>query len=297
MAEKFFDVCGVQIERGDVVEQVTVPQIVGTQRRPSGRVGQRITVDRVQRSAWDPASVYVGGGGSFGHGTWRVVGWVEQPRDVKAAVVEVGHLCGTATTEPVRPHLHDDLTMGPRWSCGPCLAAVPPTGPRHARLLETGRSRSDVPNDVHTRRRDDSNPKDAIGSSKVPCCTVPATVTAEDGLAMLEGALKYGRHNYRAAPVRASVYVDAARRHIDAWFDAGQNDDPDSGLSHLIKARACFGIIRDAQICGTLIDDRPPPAPIEHFAACNAHAKRLTEKYPSPVAPYVAGDARLRSDA
>lgn len=151
-----------------------------------------------------------------------------------------------------------------------------------------------IPDEAWQAKQLTGNPKDAIGSAKAPCCTVPATVTAELGLAMFEGALKYGRHNYRAAPVRASVYVDAARRHIDAWFDAGQNDDPDSGLSHLAKAMACYGIIRDAQINDTLIDDRPPPSPVEHFAACNAHAKRLAEKYPNPIAPYVANDPRMQ---
>ena len=60
-----------------------------------------------------------------------------------------------------------------------------------------------------------TNPKDAIGIKKVPFSTVPARVIAEIGLAMLEGAAKYGRHNYRVSGVRASVYYDAAMRHIN----------------------------------------------------------------------------------
>lgn len=169
------------------------------------------------------------------------------------------HLCGTAQTEPIHK-----------------------TWPG----VESGRTRSDVPTTYA------GNPKDAIGSSKAPSCTVPATIQAEDGLAMLEGALKYGRHNYRAAPVRATVYLDAARRHMARWIE-GEEIDPDSGLSHLAKARACFGIIRDAQICGTLIDDRPPPAPVAFFAECDAKAAALVAKYPNPVAPYVKDDPRM----
>ncbi len=140
------------------------------------------------------------------------------------------------------------------------------------------------------------NPKDAIGSCKAPTMPVPATVQAEDGLAMLEGALKYGRHNYRAAPVRASVYLDALRRHLACWIE-GEDTDPDSGLSHLIKARACLGIMRDAQIQGTLIDDRPPPTPKagDFFRELDAKAAELVAKYPNPVAPYVKGDARMAS--
>ncbi len=130
------------------------------------------------------------------------------------------------------------------------------------------------------------NPKDSIGSAKAPSMTVPTTVQALDGLAMLEGALKYGRHNYRAAPVRASVYVDALERHLKSWIE-GEEIDPDSDLPHLAKARACLGIILDAQICGTLIDDRPPAkVPAGFFAECNRKAASLVAKYPNPVPPY-----------
>ncbi len=58
------------------------------------------------------------------------------------------------------------------------------------------------------------NPKDGVGTGKVPMSTVPAVVLAEIGLAMLEGARKYGRHNYRVAGIRASVYYDAMLRHM-----------------------------------------------------------------------------------
>lgn len=54
-----------------------------------------------------------------------------------------------------------------------------------------------------------SNPKDTVGIRKAPMSTVSAAVMAEVGVAMLEGAAKYGRHNYRAVGVRASVYYDA----------------------------------------------------------------------------------------
>ena len=74
----------------------------------------------------------------------------------------------------------------------------------------------------------DSNPKDAIGIKKVSFSTIPAPVVAEIGLAMLEGARKYRRHNYRAIGVRASVYYDAFMRHVTAWWE-GEDTDPDSG--------------------------------------------------------------------
>ena len=99
----------------------------------------------------------------------------------------------------------------------------------------------------------ESNPKDAVGIKKAPFSTVPSPVVAEVGLAMLEGALKYGRHNYRAIGVRSSVYFDAALRHLTAWWE-GQDVDPDSGLSHITKALACLFVLRDANLIGKLVD-------------------------------------------
>jgi hypothetical protein len=131
----------------------------------------------------------------------------------------------------------------------------------------------------------DTNPKDAIGVAKVPLSPVPAQVMAEVGLAMMEGALKYGRHNYRVAGVRASVYYDAALRHMMAWWE-GEDIDPDSGLPHLVKAIACFVVLRDSQIQGNWVDDRPPRNPEGWVADLNEKAKALLEKYPNPVGAY-----------
>lgn len=132
----------------------------------------------------------------------------------------------------------------------------------------------------------DTNPKDAVGISKVPMSTVPAQVIAEIGLGMLEGSLKYGRHNYRIAGVRSSVYYDAALRHLIAWWE-GQDIDPDSGLSHITKAMASLTVLRDAMINDKLNDDRPPPQLDQDWVAkLNKAAKDLIAKYPNPVPAY-----------
>lgn len=131
----------------------------------------------------------------------------------------------------------------------------------------------------------DTNPKAAFGDKKVPFSTVPAPVIAELGLAMLEGALKYGRHNYRVSGVRASTYYDAAMRHLTAWWE-GEDIDPDSGLPHPVKAMACLAVLRDATINDMLNDDRPPPVGAQWQGILNAAAKRLVEKYPNPKQPH-----------
>lgn len=100
-----------------------------------------------------------------------------------------------------------------------------------------------------------TNPKDAISSNKLPLHMWPTTASAMGCIGLLNGALKYGRSNWREAGVRASIYYDAARRHLDAWFE-GEETDPDDGVPHLAAALACLAIIVDAQAAGKLNDDR-----------------------------------------
>ncbi len=103
-----------------------------------------------------------------------------------------------------------------------------------------------------------TNPKDAVASGKMPLSLWPETATVLGCLGLLDGALKYGRNNWRHAGVRASVYVDAARRHLGAWFE-GEDTDPDSGIDHLGHVLACIAIIADARAAGKLNDDRQTP--------------------------------------
>lgn len=114
----------------------------------------------------------------------------------------------------------------------------------------------------------DTNPKDIIGSGKLPLSLVPASMNAYAALAFLEGALKYGRFNWRIAGVRCSVYLDAALRHLSK-FANGEYCDSDrvnedgeivtgTKVPHLASALACIAIILDADLCGKLNDDRAP---------------------------------------
>ena len=132
-----------------------------------------------------------------------------------------------------------------------------------------------------------SNPKDAIGIKKVPISVVPAPVLGELALGMLEGALKYGRHNYRAIGVRGSVYYDAAIRHLFAWWE-GQDYDQDSqaDLHHISKAIASLVVLRDAMLRGKFCDDRPPRSNDKWIEELNRRAETLIAAFPKPVPAY-----------
>lgn len=100
-----------------------------------------------------------------------------------------------------------------------------------------------------------SNPKDIIGSNKLPLHLFPTTAIAYGSLALLDGAMKYGRGNFRSVGVKASIYYDACQRHMNAWIE-GQNLAEDSALPHLAHALACIAILIEATEQGNLNDDR-----------------------------------------
>lgn len=124
-----------------------------------------------------------------------------------------------------------------------------------------------------------SNPKDMIGSDKLPLHLWPETATIYGCLGLLEGMLKYGRSNWRKAGVRASIYADALKRHVNAYFE-GEDDATDSGLPHLAHALACIAILIDAKAAGKLVDDRMVEGGyLGLVESMTPHVARLKAKY------------------
>lgn len=121
-----------------------------------------------------------------------------------------------------------------------------------------------------------SNPKQAFADKKTPVAIGSGSMELWDCLGLLEGALKYGRSNYRVMGVRVSTYIDAARRHL-LKFAEGEFCAPDTQVPHLVSVRACVGIILDAWTASAfprttiptkvggkfLTDDRIPSVDIE----------------------------------
>ncbi len=104
--------------------------------------------------------------------------------------------------------------------------------------------------------RDAANPKDLLGVKKVSPTKLPPVAVLHAAHALMVGATRYGPYNWRDKAVRASIYVDACERHLNAWLD-GEEVAKDSDVHHLGHAIACLAILLDAQEAGKLVDDRP----------------------------------------
>lgn len=142
-----------------------------------------------------------------------------------------------------------------------------------------------------------TNPKDDVGSRKIPFHLWPETASILGSLAMLDGQLKYGRMNWRPCGARASVYYSAARRHLNAWWE-GEDIDPDSGLPHMAHALACIAILIDTGAMGNLLDDRQfPGAYHKLLEEMTPHVDRLKEKHAGrKPRHYTIADAPRRDD-
>ena len=125
----------------------------------------------------------------------------------------------------------------------------------------------------------DTNPKDMAASNKIPLTLLSPIACAKWAVAQFSGLLKYGAWNWRAAGVRSSVYLDAARRHLDAYA-SGEAVDPIDGTDHRANVMACMAILIDAEAAGKLTDDRPPSVDLRPaYAEVEALMVRLREQY------------------
>jgi hypothetical protein len=103
----------------------------------------------------------------------------------------------------------------------------------------------------------DTNPKSAIGDAKVPLWLLSSIAKIHWAMAQFAGLVKYGAWNWRAAGVRASTYLSAIERHLEAYKN-GEEYDPVDGTHHLGNIMACCAILLDARESKMLTDDRPP---------------------------------------
>ncbi|MGQ3049862.1 dATP/dGTP diphosphohydrolase domain-containing protein [Niveispirillum sp.] len=101
--------------------------------------------------------------------------------------------------------------------------------------------------------------KVSASAGKAPLQLLPPAALMAEARAFAHGATKYGRWDWRRSDLIGSVYYGAVLRHLAAWY-AGEDVDPESGVSHLAHARAGLAIMLDAIDTGRWTDDRPPAA-------------------------------------
>lgn len=125
----------------------------------------------------------------------------------------------------------------------------------------------------------DTNPKAAIGITKVPLHLVSPIMKAYMSIAQYLGNVKYGAWNWRGSGARASTYVSALYRHIDRWWE-GEELDPDDGTPHLANAMTCLQILIEAKYRGVLEDDRPPATNLQPlYDEIQFTMDKIREKY------------------
>lgn len=91
-------------------------------------------------------------------------------------------------------------------------------------------------------------------AGKAPMHLISYTAMTEIAGALAYGAQKYGEYNYRSGIKYSRIY-SAILRHLFAWF-AGQDNDPESGLSHLAHAGAGIVMLIDTHHLNPNFDDR-----------------------------------------
>lgn len=91
--------------------------------------------------------------------------------------------------------------------------------------------------------------------SKADLSLLPLPAMEAEARALMYGEKKYGRDNWRLG-MESHRLVAAALRHIHA-YNEGEDNDQESGVSHLGHARACLGMLLGTIAAGTAKDTRP----------------------------------------
>jgi len=92
---------------------------------------------------------------------------------------------------------------------------------------------------------------------KLPLHLLSTEAMNQTAAVLAFGAEKYAEHNWRKGFVWSRP-LSAAMRHITA-FNAGEDRDPESGLSHLAHAACCIMFLLEFEKTSKHLDDRYKP--------------------------------------
>jgi hypothetical protein len=93
--------------------------------------------------------------------------------------------------------------------------------------------------------------------NKLPLHLLSTEAMNQTAAVLAFGAQKYAEHNWRNG-FAWSRPLSAAMRHITA-FNAGEDTDPESGLSHLAHAACCIMFLLEFEKTHPHLDDRYKP--------------------------------------
>lgn len=113
----------------------------------------------------------------------------------------------------------------------------------------SGMALADVPQGTEGTKHDSGKPEMAL---------VPAEAIEEIAKAFTFGAKKYSPNNWRRG-FKWTRVGSALLRHVFSWLK-GEDNDPESGLSHLAHAGACICFLLTFVVTKTGEDDRYQPA-------------------------------------
>ena len=94
-------------------------------------------------------------------------------------------------------------------------------------------------------------------NNKLPLHLLSTEAMNQTAAVLAFGAEKYAAHNWRKGFVWSRP-LSAAMRHITA-FNAGEDKDPESGLSHLAHAACCIMFLLEFEKTHKELDDRYKP--------------------------------------
>lgn len=89
---------------------------------------------------------------------------------------------------------------------------------------------------------------------KSPISLIPRSAILAEAEVLRFGAEKYAAHNWRKG-MHWSRMIDAALRHLFAFAD-GEDDDVESGISHLAHAKCCLSFLIEYLTTHPDLDDR-----------------------------------------
>lgn len=92
-------------------------------------------------------------------------------------------------------------------------------------------------------------------SDKARYDLIPTEIEEAIAQVLTFGAAKYGARNWELGMAWGRPYA-ALRRHMAAWW-SGENNDRETGMSHLWHAACCIAFLTAFEARGIGTDDRP----------------------------------------